>query len=61
MSSISIATMGMFDGPGSLIGGGGGAPAMPQEEVKPSILIKSLDYKKKASDDIPVIIIKEVT
>ncbi len=59
MSSIGMVTMGMFDGP-SCVEGGGGAPAMPQEEVKPRILIKNVDYKKKATDDIPVIIIKEV-
>lgn len=43
------------------VGFGGGAPAMPQEKVKPKITIKNVEYKKKGRDDVPVIIIKEVT
>ena len=60
MSSIGIATMGMYDGP-SCLPEGGGAPQMPQEEVKPTILVKNVVYKKKETDDAPIIIIKEVT
>ena len=61
MSSIGLVTMGMFDGPSCLPEGGGGAPQMPQEEVKPTILVKNVVYKKKETDDVPIIIIKEVT
>jgi hypothetical protein len=43
------------------IGFGGGAPARPQEEVKPMIRIKDIKYKKKGKDTDPIIIIKEVT
>jgi hypothetical protein len=39
---------------------GGGAPAMPQEEVKPQIRVKSVDYKLKGKDEEPIIIIKEI-
>lgn len=38
----------------------GGAPALPQEEVKPQIKIKAVDYKFKSRDNEPIIIIKEV-
>lgn len=41
-------------------GVGGGAPAMPQEEVKPHIRVKAVDYKLKGKDEDPIIIIKEV-
>lgn len=43
------------------VGFGGGAPAMPQEPVKPRIIIKDIEYKKKGKDKEPIIIIKEVT
>lgn len=43
------------------IGIGGGAPAMPQEAVKPTIIIKDIEYKRKGKDKEPIIIIKEVT
>ena len=38
----------------------GGAPPIKQEEVKPQIFVKSVNYTKKSTDDTPIIIIKEV-
>lgn len=43
---VSIATMGKFSPAGAGIVGGG-APAMPQEEVKPRLLITDVEYTKK--------------
>lgn len=60
--SVAFVTGGKFlPRTARAVAGGGGAPAMPQEEVKPKITIKNVEYKKKGRDDVPIIIIKEVT
>ncbi len=43
--SVAFVTMGKFSGAGT--GGGGGAPQMLQEEVKPRLLITGVEYTKK--------------
>ncbi|MGD2072726.1 MAG: hypothetical protein PVG65_04480 [Candidatus Thorarchaeota archaeon] len=46
MSSIAIATLGKFAPAGAGVVGGG-APQMPQEEVKPRLLITGVEVKTK--------------
>ena len=60
--SVSISTMGMFI---PAVGGvgGGGAPAMIQDEIpRPTLMVTSVHYTKKKRDDKdPIkIIIKDV-
>jgi hypothetical protein len=60
---VSIATLGMFNPAGGGVGGGG-APAMIQEEIpRPTLMVTSVHYSKKKKDDKdPIqIIIKDVT
>ncbi len=45
--SVAFVTMGKFSGAGTGLGGGGGAPQMLQEEVKPRLLITGIEYTKK--------------
>jgi hypothetical protein len=61
--SVAFITMGKFApvGDGIIVAGGGGAPQMKQEEVKPRIHVKTVSYKKKGQDDDPIIIVKEVS
>jgi len=58
--SVAFVTGGKFVPAGDGVVGGG-APAMKQEAVKPQINIKKVSYKKKGTDDTPIIIVKEVS
>lgn len=60
--SLALATRGVICTEGGV--GGGGAPAMPQEDIpRPTLMVTSVHYTKKKRDnkDPIQIIIKDVT
>ena len=46
MSSISIATLGMFDGPNIITNVGGAVIKKEEETIKPNIFVKNVEFRE---------------